>query len=211
MYVVSTLRSGATAFCIDYAFNNNLTFQGELSPKYIRAGTITGLGADTNTKQQFHETGFQPTYSPEQFCNHINNLNSPNDLYLLNVAEHTTALPGASFYLTRKDIKASFQSLLNYFLKVTASSENQLQSKSFFFFKQITPILVSNYATLLQFCKDNNKQITWYEDVYDRQTVYEFYEAWTQKDAFDQYVASIVNTVDWSSLNPEIINRYGAL
>lgn len=206
MYVVSTFRSGGTAFCLKHAFDNKLTYGGELDPLFINAFGKTNAKAFVNYKSFYHETGVQPTYTARGFVEQWKNLNDPNTVYLLPASQGIPFLRNASHVITRKNIRKMIASFINYNLKasnfVSTSSNTQYIYSSLYAAVQRELQLL---ACMLDYCNMNDKPITWYEDNFDRDTEYALYNKWDQKKNFEKAIEFFLQNIPLSAYSKEIV------
>lgn len=194
MYVVGCPRSGSTALAIHKALEANIPFRGELAPMYILQGSEHRL----NFKRTYHETGVQPDYSLSEYLMHWENINSPSSMYLLNIGSSPAMWGNASAYIARKNFRAMFVSSANYLLKNNPFPEER---PVHLLRQQITFNAVGT-CIFLKYCAEHQKEITWYEDIFDRETEYTFYNNYAHKEELDECIEGLVQ-----ELRPELLNQ----
>lgn len=198
MYIVGTARSGSTAFTIHKALEAGIPFKGEIN--YIPA--IAGANSTRpNWKRDFHETGIQPSYTLAEYLDSWANISDPNSMYLVNaVGGDVSVWGGAAAYITRKNIRNSLLSHANHVIKNYYGSAPT--PRQFHFVRQLVERNLITTCLLLKFCANNNKTITWYEDVFEKNTTYAALDEWEHKallmTAIDEMIAEF---------RPELLNQ----
>jgi hypothetical protein len=198
MYIVGTARSGSTAFTIHKALEAGIPFKGEINYSPAVVGTNT---TRPNWKRDFHETGIQPTYTMAEFLAAWANLSDPNSMYLVNALNcDVGAWGGATAYITRKNIRNSLRSHANHVIKNYYGSTPTVRPFHF-----VRPLIERNLIStclLLKFCADNNKTITWYEDVFEKETTYTAYNEWPHKVELEAFIDGLI-----TEFRPELLNQ----
>ena len=204
MYVVATARSGATAFCLNYAFEHGIEYGGELSVQFVNPGMDTPGNPYINTKQATHETGIQPTYTPNEFLSNVSELKNPSKIFLVPAIHGAHLLADADFYMTRKNVYNIFKSRMNFLLKTSPQDmQGSIGSLSPIFYRNVMELRA--LVVMLQYCKNNDKQVTWYEDTFTRDTEYTYLDAWENRNEFLGGLQAHVSSIDFEYLNPNII------
>lgn len=199
MYVVGSVRSGSTAFAISKALEYGVPYAGDLS--YTSIHNPVANPFRINAKDKFHEVGYNPSFTISQHVAATRNLEDPTRMYLL-PANHAIAhsWENAVGYITRRNIKNIARSLFCYMQKINASrvpSEGEM-------FSFIERSLLGA-ALLLEYCKVANKQITWYEDVFEVETAYTAWDAIPYKASLEARIDRLLQELDPQSINPNII------
>lgn len=198
MYVVGSSRSGSTAFTIHKALEAGIPYRGELAPAHV----IRPFEKDSQRvsfKRQYHETGVQPDYTSSEYLMHWENINSPSSMYLVNPSASSPAVwNNACAYITRKNFRNMLKSSCNYLIKNNPFPYDRAPDYLRF---HIMATAVGA-ALLLQFCTERQKEITWYEDILDRNTEYSYYDSYVHKEDLDGYIDVMI-----LELRPEIINQ----
>jgi hypothetical protein len=198
MYVVGSVRSGSTAFAVAKALEYNIPYAGDLSHSSIHQP-----GAEpfrVNAKNEFHEIGFNPSYTVSQYVEISRNLQDPAHMYLLPTSMISPGSWGnAVGYITRRNIKDIARSLFCYVKKTTTSrliSEGEM-------YGYIERALIGAVC-LLEYCKQTNKQITWYEDMFDVDTVYTAWEESPFKLTIEAKIDKLLQELNPQSINSNI-------
>lgn len=205
MYVVSTVRSGGTAFCLRLALDNNITYGGELNPSLLNPAPL-GVSNNPyiNVKQLYHETGVQPEFTPTSFLDALRNVSSPDVVYLLPVRFSLGFMENADFYLVRRNVMNIFRSMVNYQLQMF-NSDNANSRDSFRSMMLQTITEIKALSVLLRFCYDNQKNITWYEDQFSRDTEYVLYNQWSMYSNFELLIKEHLESTNFKELYPNIV------
>jgi hypothetical protein len=124
---------------------------------------------DVNTKQPYHETQFQPTYTPETYLEALTN--SSSYIVLVNQSPHLY-VDRADYVMLRRNMRDAFLSQANFFIvsRPYLKGEGILQHLYLSF--------QSLYGVLLYLNK-YPRPIVWYEDYYGIEG--------TKTDALDQH------------------------
>ncbi len=199
MYVVSTQRSGATAFCINHAFQNNMEYGGDLHALHCNAFLPEFQNDFIEQKKTFHETGIQPSFDPLKTCQAWADIMNPQKIYMV-PAFNVGVYNNASFFITRKNVRNLIKSIVNYRIKASRP-------------RPIIPTGVFNtlvhdltvMAIMLTYCKENNKTITWYEDVFTRDTEYTFYNDWYGRGEFEFLIDNYLAKSILHDIHPDLI------
>lgn len=174
MIVCSLPRCGATKFCLDLEAKTNLPFVGELNPVYIDSCN------EANTKQPYHETGFQPHYTKETYLDAL--VNPDKYIVLVNQSPHLL-IDRADYVVLRKNMRDAFLSLANFFIlsRPYLRGDGVIQHLYLSFH--------CLYGTLVYLNK-YHKQVVWYEDYFGVQG--------TKTEAIDQHPHKkiIINQID---------------
>jgi len=199
MYVVGSVRSGSTAFAVAKALEYNIPYAGDLSYTSIHQPGPEPFRI--NAKNEFHEIGFNPNLTVSQYVEISRNLQDPSHMYLMptNLAS-PSSWGDAVGYITRRNIKNIARSHFCYVKRTTASrlvSEGDM-------FGYIERSLIGAVC-LLEYCKQTNKQITWYEDVFDVTTAYTAWEESPYKLTFEARVDKLLEELNPQSINSNII------
>lgn len=199
MYVVGSVRSGSTAFAISKAAEYGVPYAGDLTYSSIHNPTTNPFRV--NTKDKFHEVGYNPSFTISQYVAATRDLNDPTRMYLLpaNITL-TQSWENAVGYITRRNIKNIARSLFCYVFKINS---NRLPSEGEMF-SLIERSLIGT-TLLLEFCKVANKEITWYEDVFDVETAYTTWETIPYKTTLESRIDKLLQELDPQSINPNII------
>ena len=155
MLVITHGRSGATKYCLDLSEKTGLPFVGEMSPANLACNPYA------NVKSESHETGYQPTYTDEEFYDLV--FNHENKIVQVNRAA-VGLLPQADVVLIRKNIKKTLMSFAKL-LSHPAASLNESQILLY------CKMLFDDYLGLVTVCKiAKNKgdgiNLLWFEDIY---------------------------------------------
>jgi hypothetical protein len=205
MYALATQRSGGTAFCLNYAFEHNIEYGGELTLPFVNPGTPTTENPFVNLKQLYHETGIQPTYTMDEFLTNMSELKNPSKIFLVTVPLGIYLIEDADFLISRKNIKNISASFVNYTLKISpevGQIDGYVDISQAF--NRSTGDLKA-LAVMLQHCKNTGKQMTWYEDHFNRTTEYTLYNNWSQKARFETLIDRHIESIDFQGLNENII------
>jgi len=199
MYVVGSVRSGSTAFAVAKALEYNIPYAGDLSYTSIHQP-----GAEpfrVNSKNEFHEIGFNPNFTVSQYVEISRNLQDPSHMYLVPAGFTIPSLwDDAVGYITRRNIKNIARSQFCFIKKITKTrlpSEGEL-------FGYIERALIGA-TCLLEYCKQTNKQITWYEDTFDADTAYTAWEENPFKLTLEAKVDKLLEEMNPQSINSNII------
>lgn len=198
MYIVGTARSGSTAFTIHKALEAGVPYKGEINytPAIVGATTSRSIW-----KRDFHETGIQPSYTVTEYLDAWANLSDPNSMYLVNaIAGDISVWGGAAAYITRKNVRNAMISHANHVIKNYYGSTPIV--RPFHFVKQLLERNMISTCLLLKFCADNNKTITWYEDVFEKNTTYTAFEEWPHKDMALAFIDELI-----AEFRPELLNQ----
>jgi hypothetical protein len=195
MYIVGSPRSGSTAYAIHKSIEQNVPFRGELTQIYVLQPPTNRI----NYKRMFHETGVQPDYTLSEYMMHWENILSPASLYLINSVTSTPRDWGdAIAYITRKNFRNILKSGANYLIKNNPFSAE----RDCHFLQQQMTFAAIGTCTLLKYCNDHQKEITWYEDVFDRDTEYTFYDGYTLHSDLENHIEGLIQ-----ELRPELLNQ----
>ena len=198
MIVVSVPRSGGTKFCLDLSEKTNLPFFGELIIEHVDSypAKLLDIG---KIKRQRHEAGVnsQKEYTAEQF---MTCLNKHKDHIILANTEALGLYPFADYFLLRRNPINHFKSWYCWTLKDVP--------------EQALPIIVPNYikflykniASILDYCYYNGIEITWYEDLYDRETGYSGYDS--RPDYIDPQLEETLSDYDIHAKYARVIQEY---
>lgn len=199
MFVVGSVRSGSTAFAISKALELQVPYAGDLS--YTSVHNPVASPFRINAKDKFHEVGYNPSFTISEYVTSTQNLDDPTRMYLLPANLTVThCWNDAVGYITRRNIKNIARSLFCYMQKVNANrapSEGEM-------FSFIERSLIGA-TLLLEYCKQANKQMTWYEDVFDVQTTYTTWETTPYKASLEARIDKLLQELDPQSINPNII------
>lgn len=198
MYVVGSIRSGSTAFAVAKALEYNIPYAGDLSYTSIHQPGPEPFRA--NAKNEFHEIGFNPSYTVSQYVEISRNLQDPSHMYLIPASLTSPDSWGdAVGYITRRSIKNIARSQFCFVKKISTSrlvSEGEM-------FGYIERALIGAVC-LLEYCKQTNKQITWYEDMFDVNTVYTAWEESPFKLTFEAKIDKLLQELNPQSINSNI-------
>lgn len=149
MIVCSLPRCGATKYCLDLQHKTGLKFIGELNPIYIQEYGDT-------VKREHHETNFQPNYTKEEYiealCNH------DKMIVLANQSPHLL-VPQCDRVVLRKNMRNSFLSLANFFIKCRPYLKSAGIIQHLF-------LTFQSYYGVLCYLSRHEKPIVWYEDYF---------------------------------------------
>lgn len=207
MYVVSTPRSNSTEFCLKYSFDNNKQYMGELTYGISNPFKIDAQGSPfVNRKQQFHETGIQPTYSIPDLVTNWVNINDPNTLSLIRANDNMPLYNNATFLITRKNIREQLISMVDYRFKVLAGiSGGSVITEDTFSVINLCSAVMTYVCVLLQYAKVYSRDITWTEDFSTPSTTYPHIDTWENKAEFLILLDRQIAKIDFTSLNDQII------
>ncbi len=207
MYVVSTARSNSTEFCLKYSFDNNKQFMGELTYAINNPLKPDAIGAPfVNIKQEFHETGIQPTYTIPNLVTNWSNISDPNTLSLIRVVDNMPLYDNAAFLITRKNIREQLLSMVNYRLKVFVGiTGSSIITVNTFNMMNLCSVLMTHVCVLLQYAKVYSREITWTEDFSTPSTLYPYIDAWENKTEFLILLDRQLAKIDFASFNNQII------
>lgn len=163
MIVCATPRCGGTIFCIDKAVEIGGSFMGELSPVHIK-----DLGAFGDIKQKNHETGFQPVYDIDEYFSHLDDVDNPRRIYLVNDAV-TLALPKSEYRIATRQIDRALCSLADLVIR---SRPAESPEKLLFTIAWVCRALVVTNVLITRYCMLTGKQLLYFEDMYSRKTSY---------------------------------------
>jgi len=185
--VLAMPRSGGTKFCLDKSEETGLPFFGELHSTHIQEYPDVFFVSITQIKKETHEAPVQPEWTTEQFMKGW--ADHKNRIVLANAETSTQLLPFADYYLVRRNWKNVFYSSYDYILRS--------QFAEFIDFKQFvmnsSKVLANSYASILDYCYFNDKEITWYEDLYDVNTEYNLLKTNKDFNIFDETIQSVAN------------------
>lgn len=196
MYIVGTQRSGSTAFAIHKALEAGIPFRGELSLRYVVQQPSTRI----NFKRLFHETGIQPDYTLSEYMLQLEGIDSTDSMYLLNAASSVPNMwSNASAFITRKNFRNILKSQANYLIKNNPIAGQERDVRLLTMDMTVTAI---SACLLLKYCNDHQKEITWYEDVFDRVTVYDGFEGYAHKEELEGLMDALIE-----EFRPELLNQ----
>lgn len=154
------MRCNATQTAIDYAEQHQLLYGGELFPMYVshKAEVPT-----TNYKILNHEVKIQPNFDVELFVEQWSMLNSPNIIYLIRTRQALPVFDNATMYLTRRNVRSMLYAWVDYNI---AAIEGAGSIPAWHFFATMLRVEMIYLLAMAYHCNKNNKQITWYEDIY---------------------------------------------
>ena len=182
MYIVATPRSGGTAYSTLHATEHDLTFKGELNPAFVFGPNPNA--ARSNYKSLHHETSFQPDYQIDEYLGYRQNLTDPSSLFLVNTIQSTPQeWENASAFVTRRNLVNIVKSQVDFFARMTNRNLAQSEENLHDFYATNVDIAMRtalSVVLMLRYCKLNNKEIVWYEDVFQQDTVYEAFDSWTK-------------------------------
>lgn len=147
MIVCSLPRCGATRICLDLEKKTRLKFIGELHPMYLVE----------NKKAEVHETGYQPSFSSEEFSEYLHN--SRNYIVLINQACFYM-LPFCDTLILRKNMLDSFLSGANFLLKMYP------YIKANIIIQEVQNTIVE-YVGVKSYIDRFNVPIIWYEEYFN--------------------------------------------
>lgn len=150
MIVASLPRCGATRYCLDRSLDTGLPFVGEFHPTFIDSYNTF------NKKVKVHETGYQPTFSKEQY---IEALVQPSKFIVLHNHLPHTIINQADVVVLRKDMATAFRSTANFLIKMYPSMKANVVIEYLHMFFQ------SFYGSIV-YLESNAKPIVWYEDYF---------------------------------------------
>lgn len=206
MYIVASPRSGGTAYSILHATEHNLTFKGELSPAFVFGPNNAGR---SNYKSQHHETGMQPDYELDEYLGYRQNLSDPANLFLVTTLQSTPSeWENASAFITRRNLVNIVKSQVDFHARLTNRNLAQPEEKIQDFYMMTVDVAVRtamSIVTMLRYCKLNNKEIVWYEDVFQQDTQYETYESWTKGPTMLNRVLQIYKEFPVTEWYPDLI------
>ena len=206
MYVVSTPRSNSTEFCLKYSFDNNKQYMGELTYAISNPLKTDAQGAPfVNRKQQFHETGVQPTYTIPTLVTTWSNLNDPNTLSLIRVNDNMPLYDNAAFLITRKNVREQLLSIVDFRFKVFTGMSNISTPVDALAMINFCSLVIIQICILLQYAKVYSREITWTESFSSPSTNYSFLDAWVNKVEFLTLLDRQIAKIDFTSLNDQII------
>jgi hypothetical protein len=182
MIVCATPRCGGTIFCLEKARETGNSFVGELSPGYIK-----GLGRYGDLKMANHETGYQPEFELDDFLSHLQQVQSPHKIYLINESV-SLALPLSSFRIATRNLPRAFRSMADLVIRsmpgnnpdavyriAAHSCRAQLESN----------ILITRYSQM------TGNSLVYYEDIYRSKGEYPFFDAFSQRERLEQFFGQL--------------------
>ena len=198
MFIVSAVRSGGTAYAIAKAAEMGIPFGGDLNYTQIAAASST----QPNIKALYHETGIGHTFTPSEYVNIHLNLDTPAFMYLVPANVYNIAdWDKAQAYVCRRNIKNIARSVYCYTTKVNKDKRIVFQGEMF---PAIMRALMGA-ACLLEYCKQRNKPVTWYEDVFDVSTEYKDYNESPYFAQMDPLIDKFLSEVNFQQINPNIV------
>jgi hypothetical protein len=155
MLVVTHGRSGATRYCMDMSEKTGLPFVGEMSPANIESNPYAKV------KSESHETGYQPTYTPDEFYDLV--FDNADKIVQANRSA-VGLIPYADVVLLRRDLKQSLMS----FAKLLSHPSAQCDEKQILLYCKM---LFDDYLGLVTVCDVANHRgasldLLWFEDLY---------------------------------------------
>jgi len=183
MIVCSTPRCGGTVFCLDKARETGAAFVGELS-----TGFVKGLGSFGNMKQQNHETGYQPTYSLDEYLSYLQDLASPGRIFLVN-GSVSFALPMASYCLATRNMQRAYRSFADLIIRSVPagnSPEAILASVARFTeWQRQTNLLIR------RFCERAGRPLLYFEDRYQSKGSFPHFEGFPLRSRLEAFFDSL--------------------
>ena len=183
MIVCAPPRCGGTIFCIDKAKETGASFMGELSPEYIR-----GLGRLGSLKQENHETAYQPIFELDDYLTHLENVHSPNKIYLVN-AFVGLALTSSSYRIATRSLDRAFRSMADLVIRSTTGETVEMvhQITGRFCRTQLeSNILITRYGEM------TGKPLFYFEDLYKSKGSYPHFEAFPQREELEQLFIKLI-------------------
>jgi hypothetical protein len=183
MIVCATPRCGGTIFCLDKAKETGTSFVGELSPDYIK-----DLGRYGSLKQANHETAYQPQFELDEFLSHLEEVSSPDKIYLINDSV-SLALPLSSFRIATRNMNRAFRSMADLVIRSTrgeAPDVAYLIAARFCRNQLMSNILITRYSQM------TGKPLLYYEDLYKSKGSYPHFEAFPQRDKLELLFTQLV-------------------
>ena len=168
--IVSTLpRSGGTKFCMDLAEEHNLEYFGELCFDHT-IGYDHKFVSLAEHKNKNHEIpNCQPVRTPFDFMRAL----SKHNKYVIqsNIHSPITLLPFADYFLLRKNFHNMVKSWFNFIVD-TVEQRDDADAV----FSWMLPNMIDRFGKytgiILDYCRYNHQEITWYEDLYSTSTYY---------------------------------------
>lgn len=195
MFIVGSGRSGSTAFAIAKALENNVPYGGELSPANVFATNTTRI----RFKETHHEINVGASFTLQQYA--AIDKHAPTHMYLLPSTYGGTETWGdAVGFITRKNLKNIARSTFCY---MTKGNSSRLLSQAEMY--NVIERALFGALLILEYCKTNNKEVTWYEDMFDVQTTYTAWDQSAYKDALEAKIDIYLAEFDPQSINPNII------
>lgn len=146
MIVCSLPRCGATKFCLELSEAVGLPFVGEMHAIHI----------NSDEKAKAHETGFQPSFTPDAFADLVHN--HTDKIVLVNQHPYLM-LPQADRIILRKDMSKAFLSLANFLMKMYPGIPTQA------IIHQLR--VMKNDHDAVTSCLDKYpRDVVWYEDYF---------------------------------------------
>ena len=158
-----------------------------------------------NRKQEFHETGVQPTYTIPALVTTWSNLNDPNTLSLIRVNDNMPLYDNAAFLITRKNVREQLLSMIDFRFKVFSGISNQSIPADAFTMINFCSIVITQICVLLQYAKVYSREITWTEDFSTPSTNHSFIDTWEHKVEFITLLDRQLAKIDFTSLNNQIV------
>lgn len=119
---------------------------GELNPMYLY----------DNKKAAVHETGFQPTYTTEQFADIIHN--KDKYIILVNKAAHLS-IADSDVVILRRNMLDAFMSFANFLLKMYPDMDTKILINEVQF-------SIYDYCGVKAYIDRYEKNVVWYEDYF---------------------------------------------
>lgn len=179
MIVCATPRCGGTIFCIEKAKMTGAQFYGELSMLWVQ-----GIAPDPGAKARLHETGFQPTFTLNDYVSHLAQVDDPAKIYLVN-SQVSFALPQASHFISTRDLYRACVSLSNIMLQ--ARQELPDNARAAFVMQHVTQQILTD-RLIRGFCAHKGITPLIYEDMYKSKTQYAAFERFRLRNALDQAI-----------------------
>ena len=158
-----------------------IPFEGEISLHLVKNFGPT-------RKAEVHETGFQPKFELEDLFAHMNNLDDPQAVYLVN-SQVEWAVHRARWFLVRRDIGAACRSMIELFLRDDPDLSPR-QSSMMRNFVLATP---RETVVIRRYCRWKGIEPLYYEDIFDRRSTYPNYSESLDKPSYDAIISHCEN------------------
>lgn len=185
MIVCATPRCGGTIFCIDKAAETGSDFVGELSPNYI-----VGIGGYGHLKQIYHETSHQPVFEVDDYVAHLQQVLSPDKIYLINNEAIGLSLHASSFRVATRNMDRAFRSMADLVIRSSlgATPDTVCNIVARFCKSQLeSNVLITRY------CEATGKPLVWFEDHYKSKGSYPHFESFAQREKLETFFTMLVS------------------
>ena len=177
MIVCATPRCGGTIFCIDKAKEIGANFVGELSPDYIK-----DMGRYGSRKQENHETSYQPVFELDDYITHLQQVLSPDSIYLVNESV-SLALDSSSFRVTTRNLDRAFRSMADLVIR---SIPEETPDDVYNIVSRFCRMQLESNVLITRYCELTGKPLVIYEELYKSKGFYPNFDSFPMRDNLEQ-------------------------